>query len=325
METRASYLLVGSFVLVLTAALIAVVVWLGGKGLDQKNVRYASYFAGDVTGLGIGNAVRYRGVPVGSVVNIAIDPKNVERVRVIMEVDETTPIKTDTVAQLALQGITGVAFIQLTGGTQNAAALARPADKRELPVIATRESAVQKILTRLPEIFEKVLSVADRIVLLFDEKNLGAVTKILENLEQFSENARSTTDDARALIGEAKSAAGALKDTAAAIRSLTENIGKQVDPVAGDVRRTASEMRLAVAEFSKTLKNVTAISSEIEQLVKTNKRSITDFSQTELYEFTGFLTEARTLVDALTRLTNRIERDPAQFFFGDSQKGVRAQ
>ncbi|MGB0576726.1 MAG: MlaD family protein [Alphaproteobacteria bacterium] len=111
METRASYLLVGSFVLVLTAALIAVVVWLGGKGLDQKNVRYASYFAGDVTGLGIGNAVRYRGVPVGSVVNIAIDPKNVERVRVIMEVDETTPIKTDTVAQLALQGITGVAFI----------------------------------------------------------------------------------------------------------------------------------------------------------------------------------------------------------------------
>lgn len=182
METRASYLLVGSFVLVLTAALIAVVVWLGGKGLDQKNVRYASYFAGDVTGLGIGNAVRYRGVPVGSVVNIAIDPKNVERVRVIMEVDETTPIKTDTVAQLALQGITGVAFIQLTGGTQNAAALARPADKRELPVIATRESAVQKILTRLPEIFEKVLSVADRIVLLFDEKNLGAVTKILENL-----------------------------------------------------------------------------------------------------------------------------------------------
>ena len=160
---------------------------------------------------------------------------------------------------------------------------------------------------------------------MFDEKNLGAVTKILENLEQFSENASSTTDDARALIGEAKSAAGALKDTAAAIRSLTENIGKQVDPVAGDVRRTASEMRLAVAEFSKTLKNVTAISSEIEQLVKTNKRSITDFSQTGLYEFTGFLTEARTLVDALTRLTNRIERDPAQFFFGDSQKGVRAQ
>ncbi len=324
METRASYLLVGSFVLVLTAALIAVVIWLGGTEFDRKTARYMSYFTGDVTGLGVGNAVRYRGVPVGSVVDIAIDPKNVERVRVIMEVTETTPIKIDTVAQLALQGITGVAFIQLTGGTHKSAALKRPKGKA-LPVIASRKSVIQQVLSRLPTIIEKVLVVADRVTLLFDDKNITAVSKTLENLQELTKNASSTTDDARRLIEEAQSAAGALKETATAIRSLTENIGKQVDPVAGDVRKTASEMRRAVVEFSKTLKNVTAISGDIEQLVKTNKRSITDFSQTGLYEFTGFLTEARTLVDALTRLTNRIERDPAQFFFGDSQKGVRAQ
>jgi phospholipid/cholesterol/gamma-HCH transport system substrate-binding protein len=195
METRASYLLVGSFVLVLTAALIAVVIWLGGTEFDRKTARYMSYFTGDVTGLGVGNAVRYRGVPVGSVVDIAIDPKNVERVRVIMEVTETTPIKIDTVAQLALQGITGVAFIQLTGGTHKSAALKRPKGKalqsaalkrpkgKALPVIASRKSVIQQVLSRLPTIIEKVLVVADRVTLLFDDKNITAVSKTLENLQ----------------------------------------------------------------------------------------------------------------------------------------------
>ena len=272
METRASYLLVGSFVLVLTAALVAVVIWLGGTEFDRKTARYMSFFTGDVTGLGIGNAVRYRGVPVGSVIDISIDPKNVEQVRVIMEVNDETPIKADTVAQLALQGITGVAFIQLTGGTHKSAMLRSKGKK--LAVIKTRESVVQQILTRLPAIVEKVLVVADRITLMFDDKNISSVGRTLANLEKLTANAGNTTDDARNLIKEAQSAAIALKDTAASIRSLTENIGKKVDPVAGDVRKTASEMRSAVAEFNKTLKNVTAISSDIEQLVKANKRSI---------------------------------------------------
>jgi len=75
-----------------------------------------AYFTGDVTGLGVGSAVRYRGVPVGTVRDIRLDPTNVEQVQVLMDVSADAPIKEDTIAQLALQGITGVAFIQLTGG-----------------------------------------------------------------------------------------------------------------------------------------------------------------------------------------------------------------
>ena len=110
METRASYILVGSFVLTLVAALVGVAIWLAGIEFDKAPTRYLTYFKGDVTGLGVGSAVRYRGVPVGSVRTIRLDPKNVEQVQVTMDVSVDAPIKEDTVAQLALQGITGVAF-----------------------------------------------------------------------------------------------------------------------------------------------------------------------------------------------------------------------
>lgn len=323
METRASYILVGSFVLGLVAVMIGVVTWLADQPSGEQSVRYVTYFKGDVTGLGVGSPVRYRGVPVGSTTDIRIDPGDVERIRVEMDISSITPVKTDTVAQLALQGITGVAFVQLTGGTNDAEAL-KPEDKRKLPEITSRESALQQLLTRLPEVVEKVLNVADRVTLLFDEKNLSAVENVLENLERASKDVGRTTDEALLLMKEGKNTAIALRETAAAIQTLARKIDGQIDPVASDVRETSQQMRLALGEFHKALKNIRTITDEVDNLVETNKTAITDFSQSGLYEFSRFISESRTLVNSLTRLADRIDRDPAQFFFGDSQKGVVA-
>ena len=118
METRANHVLVGSFVLALVAAAVVAALWLSKIELDRTQVRFLIYFQGNVTGLNIGSAVRYRGVPVGNVIDIRIDPENVERVRVLIEVTDDTPVKRDTIASLGIQGITGIAFIQLSGGTQ---------------------------------------------------------------------------------------------------------------------------------------------------------------------------------------------------------------
>lgn len=118
METRASYVVVGSFVLALIAAAFGVVIFLTRTSFEDTPKTYMSYFTGSVTGLQIGSPVRYRGVPVGTVNDIRIDPTDVERVRVMMDIVHGTPIKTDTNSTLGLQGITGVAYIELTGGTR---------------------------------------------------------------------------------------------------------------------------------------------------------------------------------------------------------------
>ena len=117
METRASYILVGSFVLGLIAAAFAFVVWLASVQFEEVPMRYVIYFEGGVSGLSVASPVRYRGVPVGSVSDIRIDPENIERIRVMVEISAETPIKADTEATLTLQGITGVSFVFLSGGT----------------------------------------------------------------------------------------------------------------------------------------------------------------------------------------------------------------
>ena len=86
METRASYVVVGTFVLALFAAAFGVVIFLTRANLEDAPRPYMSYFSGSVTGLQIGSAVRYRGVPVGTVTDIRIDPANVEQVRVVMAI-----------------------------------------------------------------------------------------------------------------------------------------------------------------------------------------------------------------------------------------------
>ena len=86
--------------------------------IDREVDPYQIAFAGSVTGLQQGSQVRYRGVPVGRVADIRIDPQRVEWVLVTIEVERGTPIRQDTVASLEMQGVTGIAFVQLQGGTQ---------------------------------------------------------------------------------------------------------------------------------------------------------------------------------------------------------------
>ena len=117
METRASYVLVGSFVLALVAGLLVFTAWIAKVQLDETRETYRIYFTGSVTGLQQGSPVRYRGVPVGTVSDIRLDPDNVTRVRVTIEVQNGTPIMSDSIASLEVQGITGGAYVQISGGT----------------------------------------------------------------------------------------------------------------------------------------------------------------------------------------------------------------
>jgi len=316
METRASYILVGGFVLGLIAALIAVAIWLTGIELGHKPKKYLTYFTGDVTGLGIGSPVRYRGVPMGTVQDIRLDPDNVERVRVLMELSTDSPIKQDTMSEISLQGITGVAFVQLTGGTQAAPPLVSKSG--EIPVIKSNPSFLQSVIGQLPQFLGKAVSIAERISDLLNQKNLNAVSATLANMQKLSESLQSDKGDLRQLLREGRSAVNALRDASVEIKAITGQVNQKIGPLFVASEKTLADISTAAA----TVKNITA---DIQALVNDNRGPLRDFSQSGLYEFTQFISEARVLVDSLTRLINRVERDPQQFLFGDSQRGVKAQ
>ena len=111
--------MVGAFVLLLVAGLVAFIIWAVKADVDAKHTYYHVYFTGSVSGLSKVSEVRYRGVPIGTVTDIRIDPENVERVRVTVDVSGETQIKEDSVASIEMQGITGVALVQISGGRQS--------------------------------------------------------------------------------------------------------------------------------------------------------------------------------------------------------------
>jgi phospholipid/cholesterol/gamma-HCH transport system substrate-binding protein len=172
METQARHVLVGSFVLAILAAIFIAVVWIAGVEPGHKPSFFDIYFKGSVTGLAEGAPVRYSGVQIGRVDDISLDPANVERVRVRIEVDRPTVIKQDAVASLEMQGITGYAFVQVTGGTRDSPVLQAKEGER-YPVIASTPSRLEMVFQNAPELIDRALLIADRLSAILDDKNRG--------------------------------------------------------------------------------------------------------------------------------------------------------
>ena len=98
METKASHLVIGTFVLLVVAGIFGFVVWLAKLQIDREFAEYHIFFDGAVSGLSVGSDVLFDGIQVGSVQDIRIDPDTLGRVRVHVEVDANTPIRADSVA-----------------------------------------------------------------------------------------------------------------------------------------------------------------------------------------------------------------------------------
>jgi len=324
METRASYVLVGAFVLGLVTVGLVLVMWFAKVEFDKVPARYVVYFTGNVTGLNIGSPVRYRGIPVGTVVDMRIDPQNVERIRVEVEVGTDTPIKQDTIASLGLQGVTGVAFIQLTGGTQQSPRLVAGKDS-ELPEIESRLSGLEKVLEQAPVIFEKVVLLTDRLGRLVDDDNLKAISATLENVRQMSSQLGAKTGELAQLLGEGRATLVALRGAADSATGLTDELRSRTGPIVDNAGDVMTDVQVTLTDMRKVAQSINDLSAQVGGMLEETKDPLRDFSQGGLYEFSQFIAESRVLVAALTRISKQIERDPVRFFFGDSQKGFSAQ
>lgn len=341
METRASYLLVGSFVLLLFAGIIGFVVWLGKFQFDVAYTRYDVVSSGSVSGLKVGSTVELNGIPVGEVIDIRIDPDNVERVLTTIEVPSDTPIKTDTQASLQFTGITGGLKIQLSEGTQNAPPL-RPEPGEERAVIAARASSLEEFLEGAPELLKNLQVLVRRTSNLLNPKNQQAVADTLQNVSVLTASLAARTDDIELLISDAattmsnmRDASVAMKDLAGTLTGATERLVDSADGALVSIADTSNSVRAAVdrnapdinaliEDLRGSAKAFTDMSNELEGLVAENREPLRDFTGEGLYELTSFLAEARGLVDSLGRVTTEVQRDPARFLFGNQQQGYEA-
>ena len=305
METRANYVAVGAFVLLLLAGAVVALLWLARGQFNRESTYYDIYFTGSVTGLAQGSAVRYNGIQIGRVVEIRIDPQNTSQVRATIEVDQAaTVIKSDAVASLEVQGLTGYPFIEITGGSQEAPALQRREGER-YPVIASKPSGLQQVVTSAPEALARLIEVADRLALLFDEKNRVALSETLENLRRVSAVAAARAGDVDSTLGDAAAAMRELRGTVVDLHQLVAKGG---------------EGRDMLASIDSASRKLDRLVDHLDAMVQENRQPLRDFSQNSLNQVSQVLVEARAVIANINRITDDIQRDPTRFLFGGERR-----
>lgn len=173
METDKHYFFERLFIIGFSIAAAFFAVWLGSTG-HHDDVLYRIHFPESVSGLMVGDPVKYRGVDVGTVKSIIIDPENSNLVLVDVRLRKETPVKTDTRASLALQGITGVMFIELNGGDPAAKTLLSVTPPDKMPEIPSEKTGLKAMLDNLPDLVEKFGSLEDQMKKVVT--NVGALT-----------------------------------------------------------------------------------------------------------------------------------------------------
>ncbi|MGE0650783.1 MAG: MlaD family protein [Alphaproteobacteria bacterium] len=296
MEMRANYLLVGTFTIVLFFGALGSVLWLTKVGTEQNMARYDVHFEGGVNGLRAGSAVTYRGIIVGQVRSVRIDPTNLERILVAIEVAADTPIKTDTVATLRVHPLTGNAEVTLTGGTTEAPYLGRKSGEGP-PVIASRPSNIERLLAEAPAFVERIDMVVSRFDHLLSEENIETFTTTLANLERMS-------------------------DTAVRVSQRIE------DETMGFGSETIEAMRAvnrAAKKAEGTLNTMDRVGQQVEAMVAENREPVRDISTTLAYDMAMVFADLRELVVSMNRLTTELSRDPARFLFRGQQQGYETR
>jgi phospholipid/cholesterol/gamma-HCH transport system substrate-binding protein len=178
METDRRYFLEGLFIIGLSLAAALFFVWLANAG-RRDDVIYRIHFADSVSGLALGDPVKFRGVDVGMVKAMVIDPDDPRQVQVDVRLRKETPVKTDTKASLKLKGITGVVFIELNGGNPNAESLVAATPQGTIPEIPSEKTGLALVIDQLPRVVEKFSAIEDKTKKVVTD--LGEVTGKIKN------------------------------------------------------------------------------------------------------------------------------------------------
>jgi phospholipid/cholesterol/gamma-HCH transport system substrate-binding protein len=194
MESDRRYFVEGLFIIGFLIAAAFFFLWLANTG-KSDDIVYRIHFAESVSGLSLGDPVKYHGVDVGTVKAMTIDATDQRLVQVDVRLRKEAPVKTDTKATLVLKGITGVVYVELSGGTAGAKMLVDATPKGEVPEIPSEKSRLAALLDQLPKVVEKFSALEDQAKKVVTDVG-GVTSKIKEDPSVLLKGPKETKENA---------------------------------------------------------------------------------------------------------------------------------
>ena len=300
--------MVGFFVIMSIVLIFVFVIWLVKPTDDKELTLFKIYFTESVSGLNIDSPVKYRGVTIGKVTKMSINPVNIEEIEVDILVDRDSPIKTDTVAKLKAQGITGLNYIDLSQGSKNAPLLCENGE--ELLVIKSVPSFLVKVEESFGSVSVNLSNLMESTQVLLRTENQEEFTKILRSLAstmaKFDKTLNEKSiDDFHRLIASARSTAEKMDKTMPKVDSF---IDKSVD-----FERRVSTALTSISGSYTTIASAMAV---FEERNKNGDYSMKESTAEPMKQFQITMREMQTTLNEINLLLAR---------FGDSPSNILLQ
>ena len=235
-----------------------------------------------MSGLEQGATVKFSGVPIGKVAKISYLPDDLERVRVELEIQGDFPMKVDMVATTGAMGITGLKYIEITGGTNAAEALKPGAE------ITTRISSFSNITGKAENIVAKIELLLNHLNIISNPDRLAVIKEVLENVVTITEEVQgfvgNTRPEISRITGSTNMLITRLDSIAQDVHNITANVDEsissdrlgntfsKIDSAANALQNVAEDVSLLVRQsredFTMTMENIKHASESADQLIK---------------------------------------------------------
>jgi phospholipid/cholesterol/gamma-HCH transport system substrate-binding protein len=285
METKANYVAVGAFVLLCVIGLVVSIMWLAGVQYAQEYSYYIANFKGPVTGIGKGTVTRFNGIEVGRITDLEFNPNDPQAVIVTLQVQPRLNIREDSVASIESQGLTGAAYVEISGGTAKSPLL-RAKRGEKFPVIRTKQSGLLQLEQSAPEVVAKLNIAVSRINDLLNDENRRALGHVLANLDETTSVIARRSDEIDAII----------KNTNQATTNL--------DKASAEIQPTLDRLDQTVDKFGKVADDTDAF-----------------INGDGLAQLSDLIGDLRRLSANLNKFSDQLNREPTSLLFGDRRKG----
>jgi phospholipid/cholesterol/gamma-HCH transport system substrate-binding protein len=296
MERNANYALVGLISAIISVGIVVFVVWLAGHGLSRNLDKYNIVFQGPVRGLSQGAEVHFNGIKVGDVKRIYLDPQNATLVIAEAEITNDVPVRTDSLANLEPQGITGVNYIQISAGTPSKPLLKDTVKNGEIPVIHTKRDALSGLLAGGGDVIQRAVESLDRVNRVLSDQNIKSLSQAMSNIQDVTAEMRAR----KAMFANAQKAVQDADLAVLQVRDLAKSSDALVN---GDGKRALSKLADAATEIESSAKGVHGMIDNL-------KGPTTEFATTGLPRLSGAISSLQRATDHLDQAIGEIQNNP---------------
>ncbi|GAA0773636.1 MCE family protein [Roseibium denhamense] len=278
METRANYILIGAFMVATLIGAFGFVYWLAVTAESRQNVEVKILYPGPVTGLPVGGQVLFNGIRVGDVKSLDFAPGDPTKVVATVGIRPSTPLREDTKATLNFTGLTGVAYVDLSGGTSDSPLLLGQ-NNGKIPVIEADRSFFDDIVDGARDVLKRADSTMKTVDDLLKE-NSPAIAQTIQNVETFSGALASNSDGVEDFMASIGRASDAFSSLSGRMEGLVEEGERLLAAVPSD------KVTLIVDDLSKFSESLGKAGDDIDLLM-----SDAQSAAQELEDFTKRLNE----------------------------------